>query len=127
MARSRARGASLSRKVVRQPIERVAEPRRAVRHRRHGVTATPTGKLPTAMSVGCLVLVLTSIVDTVPLPTLATKAVLPAGVTATPTGNVPTGMSVGCDLVAGSGIEFTDPVDTLKGLPAEWQLLAVVG
>ena len=36
------------------------------------------------MSVGCLVLVFTSIADTVPPSWLATKAVLPSGVTATP-------------------------------------------
>jgi hypothetical protein len=46
------------------------------------------------MSVGFFVLVITSIVDTVP-PWLATKAVLPSGVTATPTGIGPTAMSVG--------------------------------
>jgi hypothetical protein len=42
------------------------------RHRRHGVIATATGCVPTAMSVGYLVLVFTSIVETVPMPWLAT-------------------------------------------------------
>ena len=36
-------------------------------YRRHGVTATPIGPVPTVMSVGSLVLLFTSIVDTVPL------------------------------------------------------------
>ena len=39
------------------------------------------------MSVGFLVLVFTSIVDTVSLARLATKAVLPSGVTATAIGH----------------------------------------
>src|SRR5215211_3635354 len=52
------------------------------RHRRHGVTVTATGLVPTGMSVGFLVLVFESIVDTEsPLP-LTTKTVLPSGVTA---------------------------------------------
>src|SRR6266536_251403 len=48
-----------------------------------GVTATPLGFVPTAMSVACLVRVFTSTVDTVALRGLATKAVLPSGVIAT--------------------------------------------
>ena len=47
-----------------------------------GVTAIPNGPEPTVMSVGCLVLVFTSIVDTELLSWLVTKAVLPSGVTA---------------------------------------------
>src|SRR5919106_357970 len=47
------------------------------------------------MSAGFLVRVFTSIVDTVPLPLLVTKAVLPSGATATPHGNEPTETSVG--------------------------------
>src|SRR5262245_14164202 len=64
-------------------------------HRRHGVTATPSASVPMVMSVGFLVLVVTSMVDTVPLPLLTTKAVLPSGVIATAAGVVPTVMSVG--------------------------------
>jgi hypothetical protein len=60
-----------------------------------GVTVTPIGFFPTAMSAGFLVLVFTSIVDTESLFQLMTKAVLPSGVNATPHGNGPTGMSVG--------------------------------
>src|SRR5262249_39560389 len=59
------------------------------------VTATPFGSSPSGMSVGFLVLVFTSTVDTVPLPLLVTKAVLPSGVIATPNGPEPTLMSVG--------------------------------
>ena len=59
------------------------------------------------MSVGCLVLVFTSIVDTVPLPRLVTKAVLPSGVTATPTGRADG--DVGGVLV----LVFTSIVDTV--------------
>src|SRR5262249_25934713 len=47
------------------------------------------------MSLGSLILVFTSIVDTIPLLLSATKAVLPFGVTATPFGLVPTGMLSG--------------------------------
>src|SRR5262245_30916112 len=50
--------------------------------------------MPTGMSVGFLALVFTSIVDTVLLPLLVTKAVLPSVGHATATGVVPTGMSV---------------------------------
>src|SRR5262245_63422425 len=64
-------------------------------HRRHGVTATPNGLTPTGMSSGCLVRVFTSIVDTVPLPVLVTKAVLPWGVKATAYALAPTVVSVG--------------------------------
>src|SRR5262249_46787392 len=60
-----------------------------------GVNAIEAGGGPTVMSVGFLVLVFTSMVDTVPLSLLATKAVLPSGVIVTPTGVMPTGMSVG--------------------------------
>jgi hypothetical protein len=42
------------------------------------VTATPIGAEPTVMSAGCLVLVFTSIVDTVPPEKLATN-VTPVG------------------------------------------------
>ena len=84
------------------------------RHRRHGVTATLTGADPTVMSVGSLVLVLTSMVDTVPrgekgaAPRLVTKAVLPSGVTATAAGKEPTVMSSGCLIRV-----FTPIVDTV--------------
>ena len=64
------------------------------------------------MSVGFLVLVFTSIVDTELLPPLATKAVLPSGVTATPIGSVPTGMSVGFLVLV-----FTSIVDTVPLTP----------
>jgi hypothetical protein len=47
------------------------------------------------MSVGSLVLVLTSIVDTVSLWVLPTRTVLPSGVSAIPPGPEPTVMSVG--------------------------------
>src|SRR5262249_28090054 len=60
-----------------------------------GVSATANGFAPTAVSVGFLVLVFTSIVDTVSLLTLATKAVLPSGVNASLPGIVPQAMSVG--------------------------------
>src|SRR5918994_2106449 len=70
--------------------------------------ATHFGYPPTVMSVGCLVLVFTSIVDTVPLPWLATNAVLPSRVNATPTGPAPTAMSVGCLVLV-----FTSIVDTV--------------
>jgi hypothetical protein len=59
------------------------------------VNATPTGAVPTGMSVGFLVLASTSIIDTVPLNIWVTKTVLPSGVTARTIGDVPTGMSVG--------------------------------
>src|SRR5262245_2698958 len=54
--------------------QRTTVPCLAIRlgHRRHGVTATRLGDGPTAMSVGSLVLVLTSMVDTVPLCPLVT-------------------------------------------------------
>jgi hypothetical protein len=44
------------------------------------VTATSNGNWPTVMSVGSLVLVFTSIIDTVWLAVLTTTAVLPSGV-----------------------------------------------
>src|SRR5262249_4913691 len=62
-------------------------------HRRHGVTATPTGYEPTGMSVEALVLVFTLRVDTESLAALATSAVLPSGAIATPAGCVPTATS----------------------------------
>jgi hypothetical protein len=78
------------------------------------VIATLPGCVPTGMSVGSLVRVFTSMVDTVPLSTLVTKAVLPSRVIATPFGNVPTGMSVGCSVLV-----FTSIVDTVPlGKPA---------
>src|SRR4029450_13912668 len=61
------------------------------------------------MSAGCLVPVFTSIVDTVPLPKVVTKAVLPSGVTATPLGFVPTVMSSGCLVLV-----FMSIVDTVS-------------
>jgi hypothetical protein len=66
----------------RSQCARVAERRGAARHRRHGVIATSIGSVPTAMSVGCLVRVFTSVIDTDSLRLLVTKAVLPSGVTA---------------------------------------------
>src|SRR5512132_165867 len=61
------------------------------------------------MSVGFLVLVWTSIVDTVSLPRLATKTVLPSGVTASKAGSLPTVMSVGSLVLV-----FTSIVDTVS-------------
>src|SRR5262249_2907654 len=58
-----------------------------------GVIAIETGPGPTGMSVGSLVLVFRSIVDTELSPLLTTKAVLPSGVNAPPSGPVPTAMS----------------------------------
>src|SRR4029453_7579953 len=51
-----------------------------------GVNATLTGPPPTAMSVGFLVLVFTSIVDTALLAWVATKAGLPSRVRGAPAG-----------------------------------------
>ena len=65
------------------------------------------------MSVGFLVRVATSIVDTVPLPLLATKAVLPSGVIATPAGSVPTVMSVGFLVRVATSIVDTEPESSL--------------
>src|SRR6266516_1436620 len=56
-----------------------------------GVIATVIGPEPAGMSARSLVLVFTSIADTVLLPELVTKRVLPSGVTAPPTGPEPTG------------------------------------
>jgi hypothetical protein len=70
------------------------------------VIATTFGVSPTLMSPGFLVLVFTSMVDTVPLPCVATKAVLPSGVTATPPEFGAT-MSVGFFVLV-----FTSIVDT---------------
>jgi hypothetical protein len=66
------------------------------------------GPVPTVMSEGCLVLVFTSIVETLSLVWLATKAVLPSGVTATPPGLAPTVMSAGFVVLV-----FTSMVDTV--------------
>src|SRR6266536_566290 len=60
------------------------------------------------MSVGSLVRVFTSIVDTESPPKLVTKAVLPSGVTATPFGCAPTVMSVGF-----FALVFTSMVETV--------------
>src|SRR5262249_61170715 len=79
------------------------------RHRRHGGIATVPGDAPTGMSVGSLVRVFTSIVDTVPLWTLATKTVLPSCVTTIPFGYTPTGMSVGFLVRV-----FTSIIDTVS-------------
>src|SRR5262245_12769365 len=83
-----------------------------------GVTATPAGVSPTVMSVGFLVLVSTSIVDTEPVPTpmplLVTKAVFPSGVNASPTGNGPTGMSVGFLVLVVTSMVDTDPLPALE-------------
>src|SRR5262249_15408577 len=78
-------------------IRRMAAPCLAIPlgHRRHGVTATPRGPEPTVMSLGFLVRVFTSIVETESLIMLVTKAVLPSGVIATPVGAVPTAMLIG--------------------------------
>src|SRR5262249_4143357 len=73
-----------------------------------GVTATPKGFEPTAMSVGFLVRVFTSMVDTESLAWLAMKAVLLSGVNATTAGSRPTGMSVGSLVLV-----FMSMVDTL--------------
>jgi hypothetical protein len=78
-----------------------------------GVIATPIGNAPTAMSVGCLVLVFTSIVETVPLTALATKAVLPSGVMATAAGAEPTVMSVRCFVLVFTSIVETVPLALL--------------
>src|SRR5881227_1935102 len=82
------------------------------------------------MSVGSLVLVLTSIVDTVPIlsgvgdsadttgPKLSTKPVLPSGVIAIEIGPVPTGMSVGCLILVFRSITDTEllPLLTTKAV-----------
>src|SRR5262245_62295122 len=60
------------------------------------------------MSVGFLVRVSTSIVDTEPPTRSPTKAVLPSGVTTTPNGNEPTLMSAGFLVLV-----FTSMVDTV--------------
>src|SRR5262249_29800106 len=73
-----------------------------------GVIATPLGKFPTGMSAGFLVLVLTSMVDTLPLALLVTTAVLPSCVIASPNGPVPAGMSAGLLVLV-----FTSMVDTV--------------
>src|SRR6266498_236693 len=60
-----------------------------------GVIAIWIGPGPTGMSVGSLVLVFRSTVDTELLPLLTTKPVLPSGVNAPPSGPVPAAMSGG--------------------------------
>jgi hypothetical protein len=82
-ARSRGRASVVQSSIGAPAEEHASKTSWVARHRRHGATATPIGNWPTVMSVGCLVLVFTSIVETVPLVLLATKAVLPSGVTAT--------------------------------------------
>jgi hypothetical protein len=91
------------------------------------VTVTPAGAKPTGMSSECLVLVFTSIVETVALSPLATMAVLPSGVTATPVGYLPTSMSSGCSVLAFTSIVDTVPLYTLvtsavlpSGVTATW-------
>src|SRR5262245_8348283 len=74
-----------------------------------GVIATPFGLPPTGMSLGFLVLVLTSIVDTVPLSLLVTNAVLPFGVIATQNARDPTAMSVGSVVFVFTSIVETVP------------------
>src|SRR5262249_31246479 len=83
-------------------------------HRRHGVTATRRGFPPTVTSSErSVVLVLTSMVDTVLLSVLATKAVLPSGVIASATGVSPTGMSVGSLVRVFTSIVDTESLPTL--------------
>src|SRR5262245_34755345 len=67
------------------------------------------------MSADFLILVFTSIVDTVSLA-LVTKPVLPSGVTATANGPVPTVMSVGSLVLV-----FTSIVDTVSLRPLATQ------
>src|SRR5262245_17542917 len=78
-----------------------------------GVTATPMGPEPTVMSVGRLVLVFTSIVDTEPVRRSRTKAVLPSGVTATTFGYEPPAMSSGCLVLVLTSIVDTEPLPVL--------------
>ena len=73
------------------------------------------------MSVGFLVVVFAPIVDTVPLPWLATKTVLPSGVTASPNGDEPTVMSVGFFVLALTSIVDTVPLRALKTVPLQHQ------
>src|SRR5262245_31043306 len=77
-------------------------------HRRQGVNATSSGFAPTGMSVGCFVLVFTSIVDTESVLPVTTKTVLPSGVTATAAGSALTGMSVGCLVLVLTSIVDTE-------------------
>src|SRR5262245_33400445 len=91
----------------------------AARHRRHGVNTTPNGPSPTVMSIGFLVLVFTSSVDTeLPLPkgspALPTKAVFPSGVTATPPGPGPTGMSAAFFVLVFTSIVDSVPLPLLE-------------
>src|SRR5829696_8462787 len=75
-------GRSFGRLVAPQPMTLRRRTRLAARHRRHGVTATPIGVVPTGMLVGYFVLAFTSMLDNA-AGSLVTKAVLPSGVTAT--------------------------------------------
>src|SRR5262249_4039100 len=102
-----------------QKLGETAASLRRPRHRRHGVSATPNGDDPTAMSLGFLVLDLTSIVDTeLGLPEWATKAVLPSGVTTSAAGVVSRAMAVGLGIRV-----FTSKVDTV---PLRWVTKAVL-
>src|SRR5262245_33595241 len=65
------------------------------------------------MSAAYLVLVFTSILETVSLFLRATKRVLPSGVTACPAGNGPTGMSVGCLVLVHTSTVETVPLPVL--------------
>src|SRR5262249_62074106 len=82
-----------------------------------GAIATPFGLVPSGMSAGFLLLVLTLIVDTVPLPLLVTNAALPSGVIATPNGAEPTGMSVGFLVLVFTSIVETEPPPLLLTKP----------
>src|SRR5262245_17874812 len=73
--------------------------------------ATSYGVEPTGISAGFLVLVFTSIVDSVPSLVLVTKAFLPSGVNSTRFGPEPTGISVGFLVLV-----FTSIVDTVPSL-----------
>ena len=66
--------------------------------------------------MGFLALVFTSIVDTVPLSRLVTKAVLPSGVTATAAGVGPTVMSVGFLVLSVTSIVDTVPLPGPRSL-----------
>ena len=65
------------------------------------------------MSLGCLVLVFTSIVDTVSASWLVTKVVLPSGVTVTPPGAGTAVMSVGCLVLVFTSIVDTESLEVL--------------
>src|SRR5215216_6358141 len=65
------------------------------------------------MSVGSLVLVFTSIVDTVSPTRSPTKTVLPSGVNTIPSGGLPTGMSVGSLVLVLTSIVDTESLPVL--------------